>query len=231
VRRRSISNLRSRIKSCCGVLLAATGILLSVVLPAAAGTIFEEAYRKASREKIPFGSSATGSGTFISGNTVLTGAHVLVGCRSFVVESPSIGLKSASIAYLDRRSDMAVLLIDGVASRNYLGLAERPTSGSLTIFGYSAYMSGGGGPAAYSARHISTGDPRIVVLETNVPAGFSGGPVLDPNGDLVGILTGRVEQHVVASPIGPVRSAIMKYLSPRRVGQPKGAVVKVSCYR
>jgi len=209
----------------------------TIFLPtnAKADSIFEDVYRRSEREKLPEGSIAVGSGAFISPSAVLTSGHVIAGCRSFLVENPYVDeLTTVRLGSLDRNRDAAVLLVDGANSRNFLGFADSGASSHLKIMGYTAAADAAGAPNVYRTKRLRTSVKGMVALSSNVPAGMSGGPVVDENGSVVAILTGRFSANgvgTVASSVSAFSNRILRYSRQWSSGSAEAAVVKIRCNR
>lgn len=201
--------------------------------------------RAVGRVPLEEGSSAVGSGFFISPNHVLTSAHVLVGCKAFVVTNGRIGTMDARLEASDPRRDSAVLLVDGASPRHLpLGPGPAPTPGeAMTIVGFPADRSGGRRPATYAATyHGATLDEAgipVLELAAEIVAGASGAPVLDKDRRLAGIVVGRLDappRDVLALSQAGLSDRMRRYFShatdtgeASNPPNPDDAVVKIRC--
>ena len=136
-----------------------------------------------------------GTGFLIDGRGYLvTNAHVLNG-KGVVVNKNGEDL-TATIAYIDTDRDLALLKIDDEAFKPVISL---PYSFKRSNFNLGADVYTLGYPRdiiVYNSGYISatTGhDDDSSSLQISLPAnpGNSGGPVLDKNGEIVGILSAR----------------------------------------
>lgn len=197
-------------------------------------TLLEDVYRQAEKNRLPKGSIAVGSGSFVSSTAVLTSAHVIAGCLSFEIENPSAGARLARVAYVDRRRDAAILEVAGPGVQNFIGAWRHVGEGNLRILGYSAFSGANRDPNTYRTKVLGFDDAAVIALSTNVPAGMSGGPVIDEHYSLVGILAGRLQRGgvaTVASPVSSFPANVLRYFGGRSSGRITSAVVKIRCTR
>lgn len=136
-----------------------------------------------------------GTGFLIDGRGYLvTNAHVLKG-KGVVVNNNGTDL-TATIAYIDQDRDLALLKIDDEA---FKPVATLPYSFKRGNFDLGADVYTLGYPRdiiVYNSGYISAiagHDGDTASLQISLPAnpGNSGGPVLDKNGNIVGILSAR----------------------------------------
>jgi S1-C subfamily serine protease len=141
---------------------------------------------------------ATGTGSIISvGGLVLTAAHVVAGSSSLKV-STSIGLKGAKVLRIDEANDIAILQLD---PGSYPALAIAPSKKirlgqtvstigfpNVQIQGFSLKVTRG----EISSLNGVGDDPRSWQVSVPVQPGNSGGPLLDDNGNLVGIIVSKL---------------------------------------
>jgi len=142
------------------------------------------------------GGLVTGSGFPIGNGYVVTNAHVVSGTSNHRVETPGgVGMK-AEVVYFDPDRDVALLYVPDYAGAALdLGPAERGTKGA--VIGYP-----GGGPESVqpavvdgaieaAGRDIYNQKPvtrEIFVISARVRPGNSGGPLVDLQGHVVGIV-------------------------------------------
>lgn len=151
------------------------------------------------------GGSVSGSGFVIAPERVLTNAHVVAGVTSPQVEVHIGGLRSpATVVYFDAQQDIAVLSVPGLGS-SALGVAD-----GLASTGDDAVVAGfpNGGPFHAVPARIRTrvdlhaqdiygdGDVQrsVYSLRANVQPGDSGGPLLTPEGLVLGMVFGADPQ-------------------------------------
>ncbi len=136
-----------------------------------------------------------GTGFLIDGRGYLvTNAHVLKG-KGVVVNNNGEDL-TATIVYVDRKKDLALLKID---DKLFKPVSSLPYSFKRSNFNLGADVYTLGYPRdiiVYNSGYISANaghDGDTASLQISLPAnpGNSGGPVLNKNGEVVGILSAR----------------------------------------
>ncbi|MFP3467265.1 MarP family serine protease [Leifsonia sp. SIMBA_070] len=147
------------------------------------------------------GVDSEGSGWVVQRGRVVTNAHVVAGASSVVVrESGSTGVERATLVAFDPSRDLAVLDVTD------LGAPALDIGPDLTA-GAPAYAAGypGDGPFTISPQRVrdrvtargtdiyqsGSVDRDIYSLRGSVRPGNSGGPLLDANGDVAGVVFAR----------------------------------------
>ncbi|HEV7183264.1 MAG TPA: MarP family serine protease [Leifsonia sp.] len=147
------------------------------------------------------GVDSEGSGWVVSSGRVVTNAHVVAGASSVVVrESGSATPTRATLIAFDPERDLAVLDVSGL-SASPLNLGSDLSSGA------PAYAAGypGNGPYTVSPERVrdritargtdiyqsGSVDRDIYSLRGSVRPGNSGGPLLDAQGKVVGVVFAR----------------------------------------
>ncbi|WP_434995018.1 MarP family serine protease [Arthrobacter sp. Ld5] len=143
------------------------------------------------------GQNQTGSGFVIAPGRVVTNAHVVAGVERPVVEVPGGGALPGRVVQLDTVRDVAVIAVDGLQAPP-LSLGEELANGSTAAF--AGYPAGGPyriqpasvqGLSPVLVNNIYGADPRplqIYSLAANVQQGNSGGPLLDLQGRVAGVV-------------------------------------------
>jgi S1-C subfamily serine protease len=148
-----------------------------------------------------------GTGFFIARDgSVMTAAHVVNACKRIVVASKHIRTTEAILLALDNAKDVAILRTIGLRPPAVFELAARPFGAeSLEIFGYPA-EGDTVIPTEANGRLLTERPPLngmeqldradILWIDANeVRPGFSGGPVIDPNGAVIGLVNGHVTRR------------------------------------
>jgi S1-C subfamily serine protease len=141
---------------------------------------------------------ASGSGAIVSrSGIVLTAAHVVAGANSLKVYTAQ-GLKGAKVLRIDEANDIAILQLDAgtyaalpVAASRRVRLGQSvATIGfpNIEIQGFSPKVTRG----EISSLNGVGDDPRSWQISVPVQPGNSGGPLLDENGNLVGIVESKL---------------------------------------
>jgi hypothetical protein len=149
----------------------------------------------------------TGTGFFIAADgSVMTAAHVVKDCQAIQIASRYIQPSSAELLATDTKNDLALLRAANVRPPALLAFAARPSgAAALDIFGYP-----GGGDNLVPT--LTRGTLRTKIPDTKWPDmrdllwmdatdvvhGFSGGPVIGPGGNVVGVINGYVTVHQVS---------------------------------
>ncbi len=142
------------------------------------------------------GGIVTGSGFPVGSGYVVTNAHVVSGTRSHTITKQDGTTVRAEVVYFDPERDVAVLYAPGFNVQGVMfGPAQRGTQGA--VIGYP-----GGGPekivpavvdgsVAAQGRDIYNQNlvtRQIYVLQASVHPGNSGGPVIDLQGRVLGMV-------------------------------------------
>lgn len=137
-----------------------------------------------------------GSGFVLQG-LMLTNRHLVEGATEFKVDNPSApsGPIPATLTAIHRRaSELDLVSAAPVGAEILVAADENPEVGDLI---YVAGHAGGGETlvVAGSVHLFDTGRPwgyggEVMLLDVATTGGFSGGPVLDEEGRVVGMLQG-----------------------------------------
>lgn len=142
------------------------------------------------------GGIVTGSGFPVGGGYVVTNAHVVSGTNAHKVITASGATLQAAVVYFDPERDVAVLAVSGYDEPGLtFGPGDRGTKGA--VIGYP----GGGqeviGPAVIDGAVPAQGRDiynqnlvtrEIFVIQARVRPGNSGGPLVDLQGHVLGIV-------------------------------------------
>ena len=142
------------------------------------------------------GGMVTGSGFPIASGYIVTNAHVVSGTSSHTVQTPGGAELQATVVFFDPERDVAVLYAPAYRGTPLtFGNANRGTKSA--VIGYP-----GGGPELtvpavvdgevsaegrdiYNANLVTR---QILVIQARVRPGNSGGPLVDLNGQVVGLV-------------------------------------------
>jgi serine protease Do len=139
-----------------------------------------------------------GTGVSLGGGYILTCAGIVGSAREVLVSPVPGDTVIARVVGVDRRTNVAVLKADG------LGLSPMPIDDRALVFpGEMVFAVGLGAPGAPSAgfgtvvlpEGPSLGYTDVDMLQVAAPMfpGFTGGALLNREGKMVGLLSGRLE--------------------------------------
>jgi S1-C subfamily serine protease len=144
---------------------------------------------------------AHGSGVVLDGGLVVTAAHVLNGKWSLYVLTDRDGAQPllAKVILFDLRSDLAVLELESAE-----GIATSPLDCRPAVIGEPIRTTGNPGPLAFvtSWGRVAGAVRRfdrwssVYVVDLTVAGGNSGGPVLDADGAVIGIIVGVMQTGI-----------------------------------
>nr|WP_257794874.1 MULTISPECIES: MarP family serine protease [unclassified Arthrobacter] len=180
------------------------------------------------------GQNQTGSGVVVADDRVLTNAHVVAGVNEPVVEVPDGSVLPGRVVHFDSARDLAVLAVEGLDA-DPVPVGEPLAAGTTAAF--AGYPAGGPfrlqaasveGLSNVSVRDIYGTSPTVLevyTLAANVQQGNSGGPLLDMDGRLAGIIFAKTTSDqpigyaLSLAEVGPVVDAAPGYDSPVSAGQ------------
>lgn len=154
------------------------------------------------------GQNQTGSGFVIAPDRVMTNAHVVASVNEPVVEIPDGRVLPGRVVHFDPVHDIAVLAVEGLDMRP-LPLGEELADGTLAAF--QGYPAGGPfqsqpatvqGLSTVLVQNIYGADPEeleVYTLAADVEQGNSGGPLLDQDGRIAGLVFAKATDDV---PVG-----------------------------
>ncbi|WP_097317539.1 MarP family serine protease [Paractinoplanes atraurantiacus] len=138
-----------------------------------------------------------GSGFVYSNERVMTNAHVVAGTRDVTVEVNG-RREDATVVVYDPERDLAVLYVPGLSAPVMPFVKKQAATGaSAIVLGYpqdgpydaqSARVRDVGditGPDIYEARDVTR---EIYTIRSLVRSGNSGGPLINPGGQVVGVI-------------------------------------------
>jgi S1-C subfamily serine protease len=140
-----------------------------------------------------------GSGFVVSPNRVMSNAHVVAGSESVTVEVDGQTYDAGVVSY-DPSADISILDVPGLPSPPLqFDMQEAPTGTDALVMGYP----GGGDFTATPARireiirlngpdiyHTTTVTREVYTIRGSVRQGNSGGPLIDRNGRVLGVVFG-----------------------------------------
>ena len=180
------------------------------------------------------GQSQAGSGVAVGPHRVATNAHVVAGVAEPSVELPDGQIGAARVVYFNTSSDLALLAVDDIqAVAAPVGGPMEPGEAGFVM----GYPSGGPfsvGSAVVQARDVSQvnniygsspSELEIYQLNADVRQGNSGGPLVDQQGRVSGIVFARAMEGnsvgfaVTAEAAGQVLTAPESFTETVSTGQ------------
>lgn len=146
------------------------------------------------------GQNQTGSGFAVSSDRVVTNAHVVSGLTEPSVEAADGSVHAGRVVHFDAARDVAVVAVDGAELPELETGAVLEDQESGVIMGYPAGGPFQMDPALVQARgevtvnNIYGAEPGLLdiyQLQADVQQGSSGGPLLNPEGEVAGIVFAR----------------------------------------
>ncbi|MCC5950219.1 MAG: MarP family serine protease [Nitriliruptoraceae bacterium] len=138
-----------------------------------------------------------GSGVVLGEDVIVTNAHVVAGADEVEVTRPNGTRRAATVVRFDADRDLAVLETTGLGA-SPLGLARAELGGDGVSIGYPGGQSAPRvAPLRVEDRRTATGrdiygqpgsEREVLFLAAQLRQGDSGSPVIDANGDVVGIV-------------------------------------------
>ncbi len=150
---------------------------------------------------------SSGSGFFVTGSDFITNAHVVKGCTQTRIKTVDGTVRDANIAARDEGADLALLRLSGSSSSKVAQLRSGLRLGeSVAAFGFPhADILSSSGNFTLGNITALTGmndDTREIQISAPVQSGNSGGPLLDQTGNVVGVVTGKLNAMKMANASG-----------------------------
>lgn len=145
------------------------------------------------------GSNVSGSGFVVADDRIVTNAHVVAGVDEPIVEAPGLPAVAGRVVAFDPEHDLAVIAVDGLDAAA-LPIDEPSVGDEVAVAGYPF-----GGPLELRPARVAASGPLtistdgtsttrdIMTLSADVDHGNSGGPVLDADGEVAGVVFARSE--------------------------------------
>jgi S1-C subfamily serine protease len=136
---------------------------------------------------------ASGSGFAVSNDgLILTNRHVVADCKGITV----LGAGSAAVKAVDELNDLALLSINGRTSAATFRMASPSLGESIYAAGFP-YAGVLGRGMNFTAGNVSSlsgieNDSRYLQFTAPVQPGNSGGPLVDANGFVIGVVSARL---------------------------------------
>ena len=155
-----------------------------------------------------------GTGVVIDDGVILTNAHVVEGATTVTVTGVDGVARPATVVAADARADVAVVRVSdssGLVPAELANASAAAVGDDVVAIGNALALEGGmtvtRGIVSALDRHIDTGTGRLdglVQTDAAISSGNSGGPLVNANGEVIGINTAVASSggSVTASNIG-----------------------------
>jgi len=154
---------------------------------------------------------STGTIFFVdSAGHALTNAHVVDNCKALKVSLPEGRKAEANVAARDKENDLALLTVTPPPGAAFAQLSAAPArqGEEVVVFGFP--LQG----ALSSQGNLTTGiisalvglreDSRQLQISAPVQPGNSGGPLLDLNGNVIGVVSSKMNAMKMAAATGDI---------------------------
>jgi S1-C subfamily serine protease len=179
----------------------AVGIASQCILELMSSTDVKESNKASSNDQQkPLVKSITGSGFFITSEEVVTNHHVVNNCKSIFVNTNNENIFASVIAH-SKEKDIAILRVDNaIQSCNVATLRDGKgikSGDDVVVIGHPLGDLLGSGlkvtKGNVSALFGVRGNMDRMQITAPVQGGNSGGPLLDSSGNVVGIVTAKLD--------------------------------------
>jgi S1-C subfamily serine protease len=154
--------------------------------------------------------ATSGTGFFITPETLVTNAHVVNGCVDIRLRKTGGDLGRARVAATSRADDLAALRVEKPAKsflKLRVGAPIRPAEPVL-VFGYplAEALSSAGNTTLGNVTALTglRDDSRFIQISAAVQPGNSGGPAVDEAGRLMGVVVSKLNAVAVARITGDI---------------------------
>ena len=151
-----------------------------------------------------------GSGFFVAPDKIVTNIHVVSDYGPILVQSADkkITWSVEKVAGFDVKNDLVVLKLAGKGMPLSLGNNDAVRIGdTVTVIGYPAEKYKVTQGAVQSIRSVD----KWILLKIDAPNGSSGGPVLNSDGQVIGIVVGHGgDSHNYAIPVNALKVLLVK---------------------
>jgi S1-C subfamily serine protease len=159
--------------------------------------------------------AATGTGFLVANERVLTNRHVVDECNRVLVRGPD-GRNHAAVppARTDAKLDLAVLTVPGLTGPVLAFRQDPPLRRGEGVVAYGYPLSGLLSSDAKLTRGEINGlrglrdNPDQIQISAPVQPGNSGGPLLDMQGNIVGVVVSKLNAQAVAGRTGDIAQNI-----------------------
>lgn len=154
--------------------------------------------------------ASTGTGFYISSDTIVTNFHVVDGCAEIRLHKSGADLGAAQVLATSRADDLAALRA-AASAKSFLRLrigAPIKAAEPVLVFGYplAEALSSAGNTTVGNVTALAglRDDSRYLQISAAVQPGNSGGPALDEAGRLMGVVVAKLNALAIARLTGDI---------------------------
>lgn len=153
--------------------------------------------------------TSSGTGFFVSDNGhVITNHHVIKGCTSIDIRRPNSAQQKAALVADDPTNDLALLRVESDTGPHASLRVETRLGEAVAVFGYplSSVLASGGNFTLGNVTALAglRNDTRFIQISAPVQPGNSGGPLLDAFGNVIGVVTSKLDALFALAAIGDI---------------------------
>lgn len=153
--------------------------------------------------------SSAGTGFFISKQGhLVTNHHVIKGCSAIEVRRPGQLRLPANIVAVDPTNDLALLRVESDTGAYASVRVETRLGESVAVFGYplSHVLASGGNFTVGNVTALAGlgNDTRFIQISAPVQPGNSGGPLVDSYGNVIGVVTSKLDALAALAVTGDI---------------------------
>jgi S1-C subfamily serine protease len=153
---------------------------------------------------------SSGTGFYISQDTIITNFHVVNGCVEMHIRKNGADQGSARVMAVSQGDDLAALRAD-LPSKAFLKLrvgAPIKPAEAVLVFGYplAGALSSTGNTTLGNVTALTglRDDSRYIQISASVQPGNSGGPAVDESGRLMGVVVSKLNAMAIAAVTGDI---------------------------
>ncbi|MEI6201017.1 MAG: serine protease [Enhydrobacter sp.] len=154
--------------------------------------------------------ASTGTGFYISPDTLITNFHVINGCAEIRIRKSGAQLGSARVVAASQSDDLAALRTSGASKASLklrVGAPIKPAE-AVMVFGYplAGALSSTGNTTLGNVTALTglRDDSRYIQISASVQPGNSGGPAVDDSGRLMGVVVSKLNAVAIARSTGDI---------------------------
>lgn len=153
--------------------------------------------------------TSSGTGFFVSDKGhVITNHHVIKGCAAIDIRRPNSTPQQAALVADDPTNDLALLRVDSDTGSHASLRVETRLGEAVAVFGYplSSVLASGGNFTLGNVTALAglRNDTRFIQISAPVQPGNSGGPLLDAFGNVIGVVTSKLDALFALAAIGDI---------------------------